>query len=64
MVRSTNFHRNPSPQIGLEILIKLRVGKEKASLEIFEKMKGFPVNNYLEPEKNSVGCKDKRRTER
>ena len=31
--------------------MKLWIGKEKASLEIFRKIKGFVFDNYLEPEK-------------
>ena len=61
MVRSTKFHRSPLPQDGLEILIKLRVGKGNASLEIFIKMKGFVLDNCLETKKNPVGYKDRRR---
>ena len=40
-VRSTKFRRSPLPQGGLEIPIKLRVGKGKASCDIFRKLKGF-----------------------
>ena len=56
-VRSTKFCRSPLPQGGLEIPIKLRVGKGKASLEIFRKMKGFVLDNYLEPEKIPLNVK-------
>ena len=59
-VCSTKFHRSPLPQGGLEILIKLWVGKGKGSLEIFKKTKGFMLDNYLKPEKNPVGFKDRR----
>ena len=61
-VRSTKFLRSPLPQGDLEhshqeILIKLRDGKGKASLEIFRKIKGFLLDNYLEPEKISLDVK-------
>ena len=51
------MRRNPPRQGGLEIPIKLPVGKGKASLEIFRKMKGFVVHNYLEPEKIPLDVK-------
>ena len=57
MVSSTKFHRSPLPQDGLEILIKLRVGKGNASLEIFRKMKGFVLDNYLETKKIPLDIK-------
>ena len=47
----TKFCRHPLPQSGLTIPINLQVGKEKASLEIFRKMKVFVLDNYLDPEK-------------
>ena len=50
-VRMTKFRRIPLPQGGLEIPIKLCVGKEDSSNEVFRKMKGFMLENYLEPEK-------------
>ena len=50
-VRSTKFPRSPLPQSGQETFIKIRLGKEKTSLEIFRKMKGFVLDNYPEPEK-------------
>ena len=40
---ATKFCRSPLPQGGLEIPIKLRVRKGKASCEIFRKFKGFTV---------------------
>ena len=49
-VCSTKFRKSPIPQGGLEILIKLRVGKGKANFETSRKMKGFVLDNYLEPE--------------
>ena len=48
-VRSEKFRRSPLPQGYLEIPIKFLVGKGKASLEIFRKMKGFVLHNYFEP---------------
>ena len=45
------------PQGGLEIPIKLQVGKGKVSLEIFIKMKSFVLDNYLEPEKIPLDVK-------
>ena len=57
MVRSTKFHRSPLPQDGLEIFIKLRVRKGNASLEIFRKMIGFVVDNYLETKKIPLDIK-------
>ena len=51
MVCSTKFHRSPLPQGGLEIPIKLQVGKGKVSLEIFRKIKSFVLDKNLEPEK-------------
>ena len=57
MVRSTKFHRSPLPQDGLEILIKLRVGKGNASLEIFRKMEGFVLHNYLKTKKIPLDIK-------
>ena len=48
-VRSEKFRRSPLPQGDLEIPIKFLVGKGKASLEIFRKMKGFVLHNYFEP---------------
>ena len=42
---------------GLEIPIKLPVGKGKVSLEIFIKMKSFVLDNYLEPEKIPLDVK-------
>lgn len=50
-VRMTKFRRSPLPQGGLEIPIKLCVGKGDSSNEVFRKMKGFMLENYLEPEK-------------
>ena len=60
-VRSTKFRRSTLPQGGLEIPIKLPVGKGKASLEIFRKMKGFMVLCLIKSRQNPVGCKDRRR---
>ena len=56
-VRMTKFRRSPLPQGGLEIPIKLCIGKGKASLEVFRKMKGFVLENYLEPEKIPLDIK-------
>ena len=42
---------SPLPQGSVKIPMKLWIGKEKASLEIFRKIKGFVFDNYLEPEK-------------
>ena len=56
-LRSTKFRRSPLPQGGLEISIKLRVGKGKAGLEIFRKMKGFVLDNYLESVKIPLDVK-------
>ena len=57
MVRSTKFCRFPLPQAGLEIPIKLQVGKGKASLEIFKKMKSFVLDNYFESEEIPLDIK-------
>ena len=46
-IRST---KSTLQQGGLEISIKLRVGKGKVSLEIFRKMKSFVLDIYREPE--------------
>ena len=56
-VRSTKLCRSPLLQGGLEIPIRLRVGKGKASLEIFRKMKGFVLDNNLEQEKITLEVK-------
>ena len=53
MVCSKKFHRSQLLQAGLEIPIKLRLGKGKASLEIFRKIKDFVLDNDLQPEKIS-----------
>ena len=53
----TKFRRIPLSQGGLEISIKLRVGKEKAILEILRKIKGYVLDNYLEPEKIPLDVK-------
>ena len=57
----TKFRRSSLPQGDLEIPIKLRVGKGKASLEIFRKIKDFVLDNYLEPEKVPLDVKTRRR---
>ena len=59
-VRSTKFRRSPLPKGGQEVPIKLRVGKGKASLEIFRKRKGFVLDNYLESEKIPLDVKKRR----
>ena len=56
-VHLTKFRRSSLPQGDLEIPIKLRVGKGKASLEIFRKIKDFVLDNYLEPEKVPLDVK-------
>ena len=53
-VKATKFRQSPLPQGGLEIPIKLAIGKGEASDDVFEKMKDFVDNNYIEPEKVSV----------
>ena len=53
----TKFRRSSLPQGDLEIPIKLRVRKGKASLEIFRKIKDFVLDNYLEPEKVPLDVK-------
>ena len=57
MVRSTKFRRSPLPQGGPEIPIKPQVGNGKAILKIFRKMKGFVLDNYLQPEKIPLAVK-------
>ena len=54
-VRATKFRR--SPQGGLEILLKLRIREGKSSPEIFRKMKGFVLDNYVEPERIPLDIK-------
>ena len=56
----TVFNKVPQKPIttgGLEISIKPRVGKRKASLKVFIKMKSFGFDDYLEPEKISLDVK-------
>ena len=55
--RSTKFRRSPLPQGGLEIPIKLRVGKGKVNFEIFRKVKSFVLDNYLKSEKIMLDVK-------
>ena len=52
-IHSRKFRRSPLLQGGIEIPIKLRVRKVKASLDIFRKMKDFVLHNYLEPDKKN-----------
>ena len=52
--RQQNFDNPYSPQGRLEIPIKLAIGKGEASDDVFEKMKDFADNNYIEPEKVSL----------
>ena len=59
----TKFYRILLLQGDLEIPIKLQVGKGKAILEIFRKMKGFVLDNYLEPEKIPLDVKTEKEEE-
>ena len=62
-VHSAKLRRSPLSQGGLEIPIKLLVWKGKASLGIFRKMKGFVLDNYLEPEKMPLDVKTEKEEE-
>ena len=57
----TKFRRSSLPQGDLEIPIKLRVRKGKASLEIFRKIKDFVLDKLPRTRKSPVRCKDGRR---
>ena len=49
-VRQTKFRRSPLPQGGLEIPISLRIWQADSSNSVYEKMKKFFKEYYLEPE--------------
>ena len=49
-VRNTQYRRSPIPRGGLEIPIRLIVKKENADNQVFEEMKGFLEEYYLEPD--------------
>ena len=50
-VRETKFRMSPLPQGGLEIPIFLEIIQAECSQDVFDKMKTFTSDYYLEPEK-------------
>ena len=48
-VNDSSFRRSPIPQGGLEIPITLSVDQAETPKAVFEKMKGFIKENYIEP---------------
>ena len=54
IVRDTNFRRSTLPQVGLEIPVTLIVNRGGASEDIFDQMKSFIQDYYMEPENISL----------
>ena len=50
-VRDNKYRRSPIPKGGLEIPIVLIVNKDKAPSSVFNRMKEYLQDYYIEPEK-------------